>query len=125
MMKVSETLDKTADIMEARPWSRGSGWLPASISGAVCLEGALALAKEFVPDPTSRLSIGDQICEFVNQCPAGEALHEYLQIGPFHREEGRAVSALYIYNDRAISKVQVVNLLRRAAEWQRAREIGE
>ena len=109
VMRTSDVLDRTADIIEQRGWSKGGadGWGldPAS---PLCIEGGilavLGLSLLHAERP-----------EFLN-CPAYNAVLEYLG-------QDAKYTRLYWWNDtEAENQAQVIEVLRSAALLEAAKE---
>jgi len=119
---VSETLNRAADLIEERGWDRGAGWDWAGDgSEPLCLEGAIGASMGI-------LAKGDY--RPFNDCPAGQAVRNYLEMTPevAARDEWRewpnvANSPLWRWNDSvAGSGRRVIEVLRATAVIEAARE---
>lgn len=117
-MRVSETLNLAADLIEQRGWKQGpSGW-DGGGSGELCVEGAIGAAIGIESMFSSKK---------INACPAGAAVREYL---------GSEVEKLWSWNDgvgvgphgvemaRAVPRTaeEVVDVLRRCALIESVKE---
>lgn len=126
-MSVSETLNRAADLIEERGWTQGPGGWYALNRYPLCIEGAIyaVLVEEGSEPPT----YGATKSEAVNLCPAGQALREYLRLGPMKRishadgTHSLVGVRLYSWNDaRAEDARQVIEALRATAVIEAAKE---
>ena len=117
-MQTSEVLNRAADLIEERGWGTG----PRSIMSeeAPCLMGAIFAAEFGRPAESEMEGISR-----VSSCPAGVALHDYLQ----DRDASiRGPHFLWRFNDAAgRTASEVIEVLRACAviEASREREAAE
>jgi hypothetical protein len=114
MMRVSEILNRGADLIEDLGWGKGIyGW-HAESGGPVCIEGALlaVLGLNFWDSIRDESLPGgiDTAAGFVRSCPVGQAITTFIQtnINPSFEEE------LFIFNDNSY-EAEVIAVLRGAA----------
>jgi len=116
MTTVSETLNRAADLIEERGWTRGGGWPTTDDEGApLCLEGGIMAALG--------LRFNDDAREVdVETCPAYRAVHVYLELHDDRDVEGWPVVPLWMWNDDRETAAEVIEVLRAAAVIEAARE---
>lgn len=122
MTAVSVVLDRAADVIERKGWTRGTGWADVRKPDApCCLEGALMWAQE---DPEMKLEggrvrerDGNHAYKLLESSPPYLAVLQYLrEHGVLHLGSGE----LYVWNDRnGRTEEQVVQLLRDVATVER------
>lgn len=102
-MNTSEVLNKAADLIESRGWTKGAaGWYPEA-GRELCLEGGIAAALNL-----NRFDIEKPA---FRECPAYRSVQSYLN----------ATEALWRFNDTHDENT-VVEVLRAAAVIEAARE---
>lgn len=113
-MNTSEVLNKAADLIEERGWTRGgNGW---NLGGPLCLEGGIMVAAGLA-------RIGE-----VNHCPAALAVVDYLGpenctiTSPF---SGKVTRSWVWNDDRSRTATEVIGVLRAAAVIEAAKENAE
>ena len=115
-MRTSEVLNKAADLIQERGWTRGGGWLISddpTTSPKLCLEGALQAAAG-IPAVLAR-DAGDLSYRINHECPAGRAVRAYL--ADQHNK------GLFLWNDHLPRTAeQVIEVLRATAVIEAARE---
>lgn len=118
-MKVSETLNKAADLIEERGWGTGHQSWANDPALPVCLEGAIGAAMGLtVNDLRSGSGIDPADLQL---CPAGAALREHLS-GWFNAR-GSKVAWLCHWNDAdGRTADEVIEVLRACALIEEARE---
>jgi hypothetical protein len=112
----SEVLNRAADLIEERGWTKGGGWPTADDEGAaLCLEGGImaALGLHFDKDDDD-----------VEQCPAYRAVHFYLGL-KWGDVADWPQDPLWTWNDDHGSEESVIEVLRATAVIEAARENAE
>lgn len=108
MTATSEVLNLAADLIQQRGWGTG----PASMVGAngLCIMGAINAA-------TIGRTPGDEGYELADTCPAGQAVHAYLDTADLEMD------SLWQWNDTsATDAAEVIEVLRAVAVIEAARE---
>jgi hypothetical protein len=115
-MRTSEVLDRAADLIEERGWTKGAGGWQGD---RLCIEGAIHAAAGMKTHPVIDWPL-------TNLCPAGLALRDHLSLGAFTHERrpwpDLTGSPLSRWNDNAESAGEVIAALRAAAVIEEARE---
>lgn len=116
-METSEILDKAADEMMIREWTRGTGgWMrgkPADALRMVCLEGALMAATGM------RMRGGSPETGF-NECSAMIALKRHMnRTLPAEELIHTGYHVTFEWNDRYGDQDRAIELLRGAAKHER------
>jgi hypothetical protein len=113
-LKTSETLNKAADLIEERGWTKGpTGW--AFKDQPLCLEGGI-LAAMGMNMGKMVTSLGGT--ESFRACPAYSAVRDYLK--ETRNYKGRTI---YLYNDMLASgKEEIIEILRAAALIEEVKE---
>lgn len=109
-MKVSETLNKAADLIQRDGWTQGDeGWFRKQ-GQPLCLEGAIQAALGIRPYDTDD---DDELEAWFGPCPSKQAVRDYLE----HER------ALYRWNDQqGRTQEEVVAVLRAAAAIEAVKE---
>jgi hypothetical protein len=116
--RTSEVLNKAADLIEQRGWTKGCGWQLTDFDNgtdAICLEGAIQLAAGFPAVPQSEAAM---LADRVRFCPAGQAVVTYLADADRHDRNGW----LFTWNDQRSDAAEVIEVLRACAVIEQARE---
>lgn len=112
-MRTSEVLNRAADLIEERGWTRGiNGWRGGA--NGLCLEGAIGAAASIPNDGGERLGL--------YACPAYWAVANYLDRDPTPRIVP-IKDTLWAWNDtRDRTAAEVIEVLRAAAVIEAAKE---
>jgi hypothetical protein len=112
-METSQILNRAADLIEERGWTRGVfGW--DDEEGGLCLEGGILAALG--------LTSGHRHREEFLSCPAYRAVQNYLGLVRAELPHDDALNRLWFWNDYNGNKEQVIEVLRAAALIELAKE---